>query len=63
MLGGRHDAYGFTDRAWARFRPEAAGADLVLSLSWPGVPTTTRTVEAAEIADAVQRVVTLWPTN
>jgi hypothetical protein len=61
MLGGLHDQCGFTYRAWARFRPEAAGADLVLSLSWPGVPTATRTVEAAEVADAKRRVVTLWP--
>jgi hypothetical protein len=63
MLGGLHDQYGFTYRAWAKFRPEAAGADLVLSLSWPGLPTATRTVEAAELAVAMQHVVTLWSQN
>jgi hypothetical protein len=61
MLGGQGDSYGFTYQAWARFRPEAAGAALVFSLSWPGVPTTTSTIDAAQIADAVGRVISLWP--
>ena len=63
MLGGQGDSYGFTQSAWARFRPEAAGAALVVSLSWPGVPTITSTIDAAQITDAVRRVITLWPSK
>lgn len=63
MLGGLHDRYGFTYRAWARFRPEQAGANLVFGLSWPGVPAATVSVNAARLADAIRRVVILWPRN
>jgi hypothetical protein len=61
LLGGRSDRHGFTYRAWSLFRSEVDGTDLVISLSWPGVPTTTVTVDAPQLADVVQRVVTLWP--
>ncbi len=62
MLGGHSDAqHGWTYRAWSRFLPEAAGADLVVGLSWPGVLSVTVSVGAARLADAVRRVVTLWP--
>lgn len=60
MLGGQSDKHGFTYRAWARFRPEHAGTDLVIGLSWPEIPAATVTVGAAQLADAVRRVVTLW---
>jgi hypothetical protein len=63
LLGGRSDQHGFTYRAWAPFWTEDAGTDVVISLSWPGVPTATRTIEAAEVAAAMQRVVALWPQN
>jgi hypothetical protein len=63
LLGGQGNEHGFTDRAWARFHPEVARTDFVVSLSWPGAPTTTRTVDADAIADAVRRVLATrwWP--
>ena len=62
MLGGHSDAvHGWTYRAWSRFEPRAAGADLLVGLSWPGVPSATISVGAPRLADAVRRVVTLWP--
>lgn len=60
LLGGQHYEYGFTYRAWTLFRPDE-GSDLIFSFSWPEVPTATARIEADQLADAVRRVVTLWP--
>jgi hypothetical protein len=59
VLGGQSDRHGFTYRAWAGL----AGKNFVVSLSWPGAPTTTWTVDQAEMADAVRRVLATrwWP--
>jgi hypothetical protein len=60
LLGGQSDRHGFSYRAWAA---GLAGTNFVVSLSWPGAPTTTHTVLEAEIADAVRRVLATrwWP--
>jgi hypothetical protein len=60
LLGGQGDQHGFTYRAWAA---NLAGRNFVVSLSWPGAPTTTHTVKGAEMADAMRRVLATrwWP--
>jgi hypothetical protein len=60
LLGGQGDRHGFTYRAWAA---GLAGSTFVVSLSWPGAPAVTHTVEGPEMAGAMRRVLATrwWP--
>jgi hypothetical protein len=60
---GSHEDYGFTFRSWHAFRADEVRNDLTFSLDWPGITPGERRVPWEEIATAVGRVTTLWPSS